>query len=266
MRICSNSPNNSSSIIQSLCFSLILFLASCATHATLWTKIGFNSTQWAKDDSNCSREAAQAFPAQFVTDTSQGYTTPINTDCTNIGRIINCTTTGGKYYPITVTKDLNAGNRAHTWEKCIRSHGYFPEDELPNPIKEAFTEAKTASELLCKRTEYEAFYKKSACKEEDLSLEQMSDKSKATTEDKTIISKLREEEKYIVNKLTSNMSNFGSKTDANIALLIRNYSNYADQNYLKLFEGNITFGEFNKKRQEIEIQFKLDLDKLTLSQ
>lgn len=113
-------------ILQLFTLISLLGLTACTTQ---WTKLGFNLEQWRKDNADCIAQAARAFPAQYSTYQLPGYTAPVRTNCYATGSLVNCTTTGGQSYPITVSNDLNEGNRNNAWEACIRAQGYYPVHE-----------------------------------------------------------------------------------------------------------------------------------------
>jgi hypothetical protein len=254
-------------------FFIILSLSACQTD---WTKNGFNLQKWNIDHSNCQTEAAQLYPPQFISYHLPAYSDPLETNCSNIGDFVNCTTSGGESFPITSTRDVNELNRNNAWERCVRARGYYTTDQTPprtevshdnmiNTIRISIEEAKNASNDLCHQADLSVFYKKSACNVGDLTLEQLSDKSKANPDEKQAVSKLQSEEKRTASKVVKLLLQHEKVKGITLAGLIKKHIILNDNLYVVLFNGTYTFGEFNQKRQEIDLQFGKEFKKLVSS-
>jgi hypothetical protein len=247
---------------------LTLFMCLLQGCATRWTKNGFSLQQWNVDSSNCMNIASANFPPYYTSYQSQGYTTPMRTNCNTLGSQVNCTTTGGQSNPITITQDLNEASRTAVWERCVRSKGYFPVGEntgegidsrTSDPIKDALTKVNLAQKARCLRAEFAPFYAKSPCDQGNLNLEQLADRSKPTKSEKIIISKIRAEEKSDEIELTSSIVEFGGTQTAGAANLFRKYTLLHDQVYLALYDGKYTYGQFNKRLVELREKFNKEM-------
>jgi hypothetical protein len=91
---------------------------------------GCTSFVWVGRDPNrdmyeCKIEAARVHqPALYTQQIAAGTTSPSYTNCTNIGNLTNCTTTGGNYTPpIAITSDANSGVRNDYVHNCMTQRG-----------------------------------------------------------------------------------------------------------------------------------------------
>lgn len=107
-----------------LCFAAVL-LTGCATN---WDKPGASSAEFARDNYECQREAAQTYPVTMMQNTyGTGYQAPARTNCQTYAGQTNCATTPGAYTPpAQSSQDVNAIARAMAVPSCLRGRGYTP--------------------------------------------------------------------------------------------------------------------------------------------
>ena len=110
---------------------------------------------------------------------------------------------------------------------------------------------------VCKREEYKPLYLKSACKFTDISLEQLADTSRITATEKLLFPKLRSENQAHIEKAASAYRSYGGAQGLDGALVLERIERLSEKNALDLYEGTISWGDYSKRRKEIQ-QFYLD--------
>jgi hypothetical protein len=113
------------SICRWIVVILSLVLAGCTQY---WAKPGGTPAEFDATKAACEGRAYSQFPPvlQQVMLT-QGYTTPMQTNCTPIGYTVSCYTTGGQYIPPAyMTIDQNLTGRNSAFRSCLYSAGWQP--------------------------------------------------------------------------------------------------------------------------------------------
>jgi hypothetical protein len=105
---------------------ICLPLASCASQ--LWAKPGGSPAEFEVAKAGCNTQSYSMFPPmmQQIMVTS-GYTTPMQTNCTNVGYSVSCFTTGGNYVPpVYMPVDQNQRARNSAVRSCLMTAGWQP--------------------------------------------------------------------------------------------------------------------------------------------
>ena len=120
--------------------TLTVLLTACAQK--IW--VGKNAES---DYYQCQAQASMAYPVAMVTTrVGSGYTSPVNTTCSNSFGTVQCTSTGGNYTPpAEISSDANANRRLAHFGRCMLDRGntYVSKDEyIPPPIVQKPTKDK----------------------------------------------------------------------------------------------------------------------------
>lgn len=242
-------------ILWRLILSLsVVSLAACSGRsAKRWTRDAFDLQQWNVDTAECQREAAQMFPPQFVSYQSPGYTAPTQTNCSNIGGNVNCTTSGGESYPITTNEDLNEDNRSNAWESCIRARQYVTADEAakrPVPqltktdreIVSAVKEYGLKFRAICSENELQSYFQKNPCKVGG----SKEDKAFASHSEKSAAKKVRLARDERGAEFVAQLEKIQSSTSRYLLEVASDILRRSRENYDGLIEGRLTWGTHNK--------------------
>lgn len=98
-------------------------------------KSGITPAQTEKAVTDCQIEAAQRVPQQMVVQTTPTYTTPVQTQCNQIGTQTFCNSTGGGTSGgQTYSTDANTGLRIRAYGQCMAGKGYQFVNIPPCPI------------------------------------------------------------------------------------------------------------------------------------
>jgi hypothetical protein len=105
-------------------FLLIMMFSACSTQ--VWVKSGANQSDFQIAKGQCtvaSYSAVQITPTQV--NIGSGYTSPIYTNCNNVGYSTSCVSSGGNYVPPpTIQYDANAQARNEVFKGCMYGKGW----------------------------------------------------------------------------------------------------------------------------------------------
>ena len=137
--------------------TLTVLLTACAQK--IW--VGKNAES---DYYQCQAQASMAYPVAMVTTkVGSGYTSPVNTTCSNSFGTVQCTSTGGNYTPpAEISSDANANRRLAHFGRCMLDRGnkYVSKDEYtPPPIVQ-----QPAKDKDCK-DRFSLYYNPKICEE-----------------------------------------------------------------------------------------------------
>lgn len=264
-------------------FSTVLVLAGCAQQK-VWVNPNAKQSQFYSDKLQCEQIANGSMPniPQPVIVQNQ-YTPPsnYNTNCTANGININCNTTA--YHSGTgvtlATAFQNSfaqsnynlqvlaaeENRNTVFNDCMQARGYVLTDKQPNPQAQAQNsnvllfrsrwkalgdEFKTA----CADPNYAAYFSKTTCYAQDLSLAMLADTSTASAAEKSDIllwdkyfNSLDKKERTIISELVEPESRRNKVLQA-----IADIKEKFETRILALYSGQITWGEYNKERMQYQ--------------
>jgi len=152
--------------------------------------------------------------------------------------------------------------------ECLSGLGYSLTDSSSTSsasnsnIANARAEIQKKIKQLCATPEYKDYYSKTACLSVDITIEQMADPSKITPIQKPILLKARTAADGLSKedmKLARDMGGVQGNRMADI------YDSYMvpqnDKNTLDLYNGRITWGEYNRKRKEIYTEMNAQFKK-----
>lgn len=107
---------------------------------------------------------------------------------------------------------------------------------------------------MCNKDELKEYYKKSACRAPDISFEQIADTTKITAAQKAALVKQREEV-ALIEKEQDSIQRQRGEPGLKIISVATNFSRPENEkNNLDLYNGKITWGEYNKRRKEIFVE------------
>jgi len=136
-----------------------------------------------------------------------------------------------------------------------------PDTSKPaNPFAEAVTKIQADIEAHCKKDELQAFYKKTACHTKDISFEQMTDASKVSDEEKTAIQKARNDIAEFDRRMATVLRQYGGAKGPRLASLIDNLDAASESLMLDLYTQKIAWGDYNKRRKELNQQSNAQID------
>ncbi len=108
------------------CSSALISMAACVpTNEVYLYKPGASVARADSDLFDCRINAARMVPTDTQIATTPRYTTPVQTQCYNIGYSVQCHSTGGQTYGgNTYSYDANQDLRARYLAQCLASKGY----------------------------------------------------------------------------------------------------------------------------------------------
>lgn len=211
----------------------VLGLLGCAQN--LWIKQNSTQGEFERDKYNCLQQSQQRVGIAQVN--AYGGTAT-NTVQTNDMLFSSCMNSKGWSLQ---NKDLV---EAQASQNQVRN----------NEIKQRFDQISSDILAMCGREELKDYYKKTACKAPDISFEQIADTTKITSLQKTSLIKQREHVASLEKAQDDVQRLRGEAGQKVISIAINFIRPENEKNNLDLYNGKITWGEYNKKRKEIFIE------------
>ncbi len=155
---------------------------------------------------------------------------------------------------------------ATLYSSCMNSRGWT----LRNQQDAASTVSQNQNELelekarlkslgaqSCEDKKFASFYAKTSCLATDITLEQLSDKSRATASQKAVMSEIKSNIKEYYVEYSAMCRKYDGKKGALYAsYLDADFLPKMEKSYLDLYNGKITWGEFNQKRKDLHNENK----------
>ena len=204
--------------------ALVLLVSACRTEMA-WNKPNATSSEFNNDKYSCMQSSQQRVSDDYV----NAYGGAANNQV------------------ITNQNLFNSCMNAKGWELRAKQ-----ENGSTSPLNTIITQSNNAYKELCERDEYKPLYAKSSCNASEITLEQFADKSKATELEKTLVSKQLSEFNSIRAKQIAANRTYGGEKGLKIALLMEKLKVLKDDATLSIFDGSITWGDYNKRRKEIQ--------------
>jgi hypothetical protein len=129
-------------------------------------------------------------------------------------------------------------------------------------LKKAVGQIIGENQTTCKREEYKQFYLKSACKVSDISPEQLSDTSRISATEKLLLQKFRNVNLGQIKKAAVAYRSYGGAQGQDGALVLERTAKLFERNAQDLYEGTISWGEYSKRRQEIQRSYLDEFGKI----
>jgi hypothetical protein len=104
---------------------------------------------------------------------------------------------------------------------------------------------------LCSNPEFQPYYAKSPCSSNDFVLSSMSDKSKITNAEKVALEAWASKYDKLISDSNNILRQAGNADKAWVRYMEQTVIPAATKNRLDVYEGKITWGDYNKRRKEI---------------
>lgn len=217
---------------------LVLFLAACAPQT--WIKPGATQNEFSQDKYDCMQQAQQRVSGVLVNAYGGAATNQV---ITNGNLFSSCMNAKGWY--------LNNNQQSSQ-----------PPQPQPNPLKVASDSVLSDIKAMCAREDLKPYFNKSSCNALEISLEQMSDKSKISADEKVALSKLQAANQPIVKKIVDAFRQYGGAKGADAAMLREKTQQLLEKNQFELYDGKINWGEYNRRRHELGVQIRDELNQI----
>lgn len=212
---------------------LLLAISGCAQN--VWFKQNASNGDFERDRFECLKQSQQRVGAAQVN--AYGGSA-VNTVATNDGLFSSCMG----------SKDWRLQNKDATQNLLAQSNANQTD------LKQKLDQISANLILMCRDSELSEYYKKTACKAPDVTFEQLTDKTNITSSQKIDLLKQRARVALLDKEQVAAQALRGSAGQKIIDVL-RNYTDpNNDQNNLELYNGQVTWGEYNKRRKEISVE------------
>jgi len=236
-------------------FALIALLTACAVNNNVWYKANSTQEMFAKDRYACLQQAQQPNSTAYYGDYGGALQTKQYT--ANAGMVTNnplftaCMNSRGWSW---VSKDsVNSANNASQSTKQATA----------NSVKEELDQIAQKIKAVCADAKYAAFYAKTSCQADDLTMAQMTDKSKISPLEKLQLDEVVTVTKPLIAQMNNVIRRSGNSKDSKVVDYRETVQEQALQkNRLDLYEGKETWGDYNRRRKEISDMEKAERKRL----
>lgn len=218
---------------------LITLLASCAQ--LTWYKSTARPGDFEKDRYDCLQQSQQHVGVAQV-NAYNGYA--VNKDVTNDGLFRSCMNARGW--------SLQNKEATQAQIQQQQSANQYKAQE----IKSRFDEIGKLGDSNCAKPELALYYAKSSCKANEITFGQIADNTKITANEKVVLLKQRDAVEETQKKwMQVQIDEFGTIGRKRVDLANSTLRPENDKNNLDLYNGKITWGEYNKNRKDIYLKF-----------
>lgn len=238
--------------VSKILFACIsLALASCTTYWYHPTKTG---STFKEEEENCKQESARS--------NCRAYGPTAQTYCNK-----NALTGGVDCFTNSQPGGVNCQPNNDQVKSCLLSKGWTLQSRetataLAEQNKAKSEELKKFNESIqakvvemCNRDELREYYKKTACRAQEISFQHIADNTKITESQKTAVLLQSKENTVIQTDLKTLHKKRGDLGMKTVELATNFLDPENDKNRLDLYNGKITWGEYNKRRREIYAEF-----------
>ncbi len=222
---------------------VVLLISGCAVNNNVWYKANASQEVFAQDRYACLQQAQQPNSTAYYGDyggllAGRQYTAqagmvtsnPLFTGCMN-----------SKGWSWMDQKAVPGGNRSPAAQQA--------DSQSAKSRSDAVYAQMAAS---CKNPDYAAYYAKTFCSAPESTLAMMSDKSKINAREKEVLNAWSQAYDKLLLEANDLARQYGSAKDKQIILYYDTVSTPASQkNRLDLYDGKITWGDYNRRRKEI---------------
>lgn len=209
----------------------ILALVAC-TPGPAWVKPGATQNDFAKDKYDCMQRSQQRVSKAYV----NAY--------------------GGASTDKAVTNEslFNACMNSQGW--TLQSHEAIQQSaaqnrQIADTAKFKYQTIIDGFNSYCTNPDFDAFYKKASCNPVDASFAQLTDNTKATATQKKALDSMSPLLKQSNRDLANWFRSYGGQKGGAKASVIDATYEIEEKNFLNLYTGKITWGDFNSRRKEI---------------
>jgi len=134
---------------------------------------------------------------------------------------------------------------------CMTAQGWSLGRDNSTDAKAAMKDFLARAHQNCADPKYAPYYGKTACRASDITLGQVTDTSTISPAEKAIFLEVRNRLDATNREYTSLLRQYGGAVGRKRAVAIDAFAPRIQQNNLDLYEGRTTWGEYNKRRQQI---------------
>jgi hypothetical protein len=197
----------------------VLAVAGCAAPMA-WNKPGATQADFNTDKYQCMRSSQQQSSSAYV---NAYYGSASSGQTTNI--------------PL--------------FDACMNARGWSLERQVAGSREVANT-LKAEFAKICGNPQFAPYYRKTPCRATEITFQQLSDPSKMSPAEKEIFPEVRGALEAYASEVMDAQRKYGGAAGARRAdQFATTFKSRYDKNNLDLYSGLITWGEFNRRRQEI---------------
>ena len=226
---------------------VVLVLAGCAPMT--WNKPGASANEYELDRLECTQKAQQRYLAAEIS--YYGANQSSNEFINENGLFASCMNAKGWHLG---PQQVVIGN--------AKGLGVQQDQFTPTALRDTFTVILFDQDALCERAEFAPIYSHAACRIGDLTISQLADTTKIANADKKLFSQLRKESQEIGRRAAAAYRAFGGERGRKVAMAIDRTEALAEKNAIDLYAGNVSWGEFNQRRRDVNQLYRDDFRRI----
>ena len=225
---------------------VVLVLAGCAPMT--WNKPGASANEYELDRIDCTQKAQKRYLEAEI----NYYAGESSNEFINENALFaSCMNAKGWHLG---PQQVVIGN--------AKGLGVQQDQFTPTALKDTFTVILFDQEALCARAEFAPIYNRAACRIGDLTIAQLADTTKIANADKKLFSQLRKESQDIGRRAAAAYRAFGGEAGRKLAMAIDRAEALAEKNAIDLYAGNVSWGEFNQRRRDVNQLYRDDFRRI----
>lgn len=221
-----------------LAISLVALISLTGCAQKLWVKPGASQNDFASDKYACMQESQQQQSSAAVN--AYGGAAQSGT-VTNVYLFNSCMNAKGWSLQNTQAVQQNVNNQPNVQERM-------------NQFNQEYQD-------ICSTPEYAPLFTKTPCMAKEISFEQLTDTTKITSEQKPLLSKYRTSVDHFQTERETFMRANG-ETLNRIADYVDSRQPEIDKYNLDLYNGIITWGEYNQRRKDLTTSENVEIQKI----
>jgi len=236
-----------------IAFILLFLLAGCAHNADnkVWIKPGASTNEFNVDKYDCIQQAQQKSSSAYVN--PYGGVAGSGT-ITNWGLYNACMNAKG--WTLQDSNNLSKTLDPNSAEFKQKQSNYL----------DAMNKFKEKGKAICEKKEYAELFVHTSCFSNNITFEQIADNTKINPTQKAILPKYRTEVEAVTKERFEYLRKNGLKNDKLIVDYIESTQPEIDKYNLDLFNGIITWGEYNQRRKDAYARLQAEVKKFNPSE
>jgi hypothetical protein len=142
------------------------------------------------------------------------------------------------------------------FQACMNASGWSLQRDLSQDAKAEIKERTDRVERSCAEPKYAPYYSKTACAADRITITQLADTSTISPEAKAIFLDLRSQLDSVNREYVDLLRKYSGLAGAKTATAYEATITSTNQNNLAIYNGQITWGEYNKRRQQVYREYQ----------
>ena len=224
---------------------LTLLFVACAP--MVWTKPGASQNDFSRDKYTCIQQAQQRVSTTRVT----AYSGSADSGVITNENVYNSCMNANGWYLKTQESAHQQQQQVQSQQQVQQSNQQQLQQQRNQRFKETLDQISKENRDACDKEDFKVIYLKSSCKAEEISLDQLSDANRISSVERAAFLTIHSQSKARNKRSAANYRATGDAKGFSLAALLEKLDTMTEENALALYEGTISWGQYNKRKKEI---------------